>query len=131
MSSPAHSLHVAVAAPATIPLVRERPDSRRDASKLTTSVFCCATYNLASSTSRSHSKNSGALGFAFLCSPNPVWPFHLETTGERSTGCRGACLLAFPHERECGIAGGCFMEFALSEDLFEEVVSHETHVELS
>lgn len=126
MGSPAHSLHVAVAAPAAAALVREHPDLRRDASKMATSVFCNVTHNLANSTSRSRSKDSRAPSFAFLCSPIPVRSFHFGTTSERSTGCRGACLLAFPHQRECGIAGRCFIGFAPSEDLVEEAVLHET-----
>lgn len=98
MSSPAHSLHVAVATPATTPLVREHPDLRRDAPQLASSVSCCVTRNVAINTSRSRSKDTWATGFTFLCSPTSAATFHLETTSERSTGRRGTCLLAFPHQ---------------------------------
>jgi hypothetical protein len=126
MSSPAHSLHAAVATPAAPPLVREHPDLRRDGSDLATSVSCSVTYNFAIATSRGRAKDSSATGFTFLCSPSSARAFHLEITSVRSIGRRGTCLLAFPHELGCRIAGGCSMGFALAEDLVEEAVLHET-----
>jgi hypothetical protein len=122
IGSPAYSLHVAVAIPAATRLVREYPDLCRDAPKLETSVFRCVTHNLAISSSLCRNKDSCAPGFAFLCSPPTVWAFHLETTSERTTRTRGTCLLAFPHQRGWGIAGGCFIGFVLADDLEEEAI---------
>jgi hypothetical protein len=125
MSSPAHSLHIAVAAPATTPLVREHPDLRRDAPRMASSFSSCVTCNVAITTSYGRNKGSRATGFNFLCSPTSAAAFHLETTTERSTGRRGTCLLAFPHQLGWGIAGGYSIGFALAEDLVEEAVLHE------
>jgi len=51
MSSPAHSLHVAVATPPTTQLVREQPDLRQYRHKMASSVSCCVTCNVAITTS--------------------------------------------------------------------------------
>jgi len=118
MSSPAHSLHIAVATPATMPLVREH--LRRDAHQMASSVSCCVTCIVPITTSRGRGKDSWATGFTFLCSPTSAAAFHLETTTERSTGRRGTCLLAFPHQLGRGIARGYSIGFALAEDLVEE-----------
>jgi hypothetical protein len=125
MSSPAHSLHVVVATAAAIPLVREHPDLRRDAPQMASSVSCCVTRNVLITTSRGGGKDSWTTGFTFLCSPTSAAAFHLEKTTERSTGRRGTCLLAFPHQLGWEIAGGYSIGFALAEDLVEEPVLHE------
>ena len=126
MSSPAHSLHVAVASPATTPLVWEHPDSGRDAPRMASSVSCRVTCNVTISTSRGRRKDFRAAGFTFLCSPSSAAAFQSETTTERSPGMRGTCLLAFPHQLGWGIAGSCSIGFVLAEDLVEEAVLHET-----
>jgi hypothetical protein len=118
MSSPVRSLHAAVATPETRPLLWEHPDLRRDAAKLVSSVSCCVTRNVAITTSRGRSKDIWATGFTFLCSPTSAATFH-------STGRRGTCLLAFPHQLGLGIARGCSIGFVLAEDLFEEAALHE------
>lgn len=125
MSFRAPSLHVAVAASATIPSVGQ-PYLCRDTPQKAIPVPCFTSCDLAVNTPRGYCKEFRATCFAFLCSPSPVWAFHLETTTERSTGKRGTCLLAFPHELGCRIAGGCSIGFALAEDLVEEAVLHET-----
>ncbi len=124
MGSPAHSLHVGVTVPATSSSVGQ-PYLCRDTPQKTTPVSCFTSCDLAVNTSRGSCKEVRATRFAFLCSPSPVWAFHLEITTERSTGRRGTCLLAFPHQLGWGIAGGYSIGFALAEYLVEEAVLHE------
>ncbi len=125
MSSPVHSLRVAVATPETRPLGWEHPDLPRDAPQLASSVsFCIARY-VAITTSRVRNEDSCATGFTFLCSPTCAATFHSETTNERGTGRRETCLLAFPDQLGWEIAGGCSIGFAMTEDLVEEAVLHE------
>jgi hypothetical protein len=127
MGSPAHSLHIAVAVPATSSSV-DQPNVCRDTPQKAISLSCCTSCDLAVNTPRGCCKEFRATRFAFLCSPPPA--FHGETTTERSRGMRGTCLHAFPHELGCGIAGGCSIRFELAKDLVEEAVLHETQAEL-
>jgi|SRR5580704_129090 hypothetical protein len=128
MSSPAHSLHVAVAAPATTPSVWQ-PHLCRDTPQKAISLSCFTPCDLAVKTPRRYCKEFRATCFAFLCSPPPVWAFRSETTSGTNTGRRGAYLFAFPCQRGCGIASDCFIGFALAEKL-EEAGLHETQAEL-
>jgi hypothetical protein len=119
MGSPEHSLHLAVAAPATSPSV-EQPYLCRDTPQETIPVPCLTSCDLAISSPRGSCKDFRTACFAFLCSPPPVWSFHVETTSERSTGWRGTCLVALPLERGSIIAGSHFLGFALAEDLLRK-----------
>jgi hypothetical protein len=112
MSSPAHSLHVAVAAPATTPSVSQ-PDLYPDEPLKAISFSFCASCDLAINTPSGHSEDSRATGFYFLCCPPPVAAFHMGTIAERFTGRREICLFAFPHHLGRGIVGPCCISFEL------------------
>jgi len=82
MSSPAHSLHVAVATPPTTPLVREHPDLRRDGPQMVSSVSCCVTCNVAITTSPVAVKILGQLVSLLHAPPTSPAAFNLQTTTE-------------------------------------------------
>ena len=118
MSPLAHSLHVAVAAPATTPTVWQ-PDLSRESPKKALSVSYLARCQLTIDTTRGQCKNSRAIGFNFLCFPPRAAIFHLESTAERSIARRKIRLFAFPHQLGWGITGPCSTDFALAEYLVE------------
>ncbi len=129
MGSPAHSLHIAVAVPATPPSVGQ-PYLCRDMPQKAIPVSCPTSCDLAINSPDGSCKDFRATYFTFLCSPPPVWSCHLEKTNERGMGRRGTCLFAFPHQRESSIGGSRFIGFAVPEDLAEEAVFDETHTGL-
>jgi hypothetical protein len=114
MSSPAHSLRNAVAAPATTPLVGQ-PNVWPDAPQNAISVPRCLSCDLAMNTSHSRCKDSRTTGYYFLCCPAPVRAFHLEANGKIRAGRQGVVLLAFPHNPRSGIECPDFDGFALPE----------------
>lgn len=118
MSSPAHSLSIAVAAPAMGPRV-EQHYLRRAALRQTIAGPCYASRDLTIDASPGSSKNSCATGFNFLCVPSPAAAFHVETKTERSMGRPGICLLAFAHQLGSGIVGPYSISFPLAEDPVE------------
>jgi hypothetical protein len=125
MGSPARSLHVAAAVPATSSSVAQ-PYLCRDTPQKAISVSCCTSSELAVNTPRRCYKQSRATGFAFLCSPPRLFPH--STWKQQLRKVRGGeelAYFAFPHQLGLGIACGCSIGFVLAEDLFEEAVLHE------
>src|SRR5258708_34385149 len=114
MSSPARSLRITVAAPATT-LLGGRPTSWPDAPQKANSHACCPSRDLAINPTHSRAKDSRATGYDFLCCPTPARAFHLEANGKIPGGCRGGVLLAFHHNPGCGIECSDFCGFACPE----------------
>jgi hypothetical protein len=131
MSSPAHSFRIAVAAPATTPLVRQS-NTWPDAPQKAISVPCNPSSDPAISTFHSRSKDSRTIGYHFLCCPVPVPAIHLEANGKMRPGRLGAALLAFRHKLQCGIEGPDFDGFVLPEDPIEQhgMASERMHLTL-
>ena len=114
MSSPARSLRITVAAPATT-LLGGRLTVWPDAPQKANSLACCPSRDLAIDPTHSRAKDSRATGYDFLCCPTPARAFHLEANGKIRGGRRGVVLLAFPHNPRCGIECSDFCGFALPE----------------
>jgi len=128
MSSPVHSLHVAVATPETRPLVWEHRIFLEMHSTCEFSFFlhcprCRESPPLAFATKILVRLVSPFL-LPYLCCDTP-----LGNNNKRRTGRRGTCLLAFPDQLD-GNASGCSIGFPLSEDLLRTQSYMKNQVEL-
>src|SRR5258708_34385145 len=114
MSSPARSLRITIAAPATT-LLGGRPTAWPDAPQKANSHACCPSRDLPINPTHSRAKDSRATGYDFLCCPTPARAFHLEANGKIRGGRPGVVLLAFPVSPRCGLGCSGFGGFAWHE----------------